>query len=604
MRNLLLLCSCLALGFVSVLGAQDKGWTTLPLNDLSSFEEPPASWSLGGSVYCEPAPTAKFSIRKGTGVLVNQPKSHRGADLRTRLEHGDLDLDLEFMMAPGSNSGIYLQGNYEIQLFDSWGKPRVGFGDVGGIYERWDERRGAGREGYQGYAPAMNVAKAPGTWQHLRISFAAPRFDAYGTKVANARIIRIELNGMTVHENLELTGPTRGNWYAERPRGPLRFQGDHGAVAFRNIRYRLFDEPPLALENIYYETAPLENQDFHDWSLAAVTERGTTDQLTPAVTAAADHIGIYFRADLAVPQAGTYQFDLTAFGNGTLVVDGDTLIKSRWWNASAGKLLNAGTHRVEIVYAKVETWFTKNLALYVSGPGVRRQALHPEGAIPDGSLPNPIYFDTEGAVRLLRSFVDFPAAEAPDKTRLTHAVQVGFPEGLALTYDTKTGAIAQVWRGAFLDVTPMWDSRGDGSSRPRGAVETLSLRSPALAATDSLELRPRGYRVDGKNQPTFLYTLNGALAVADQVRALPERTGLQRELSWEGESAPVAGWCVAEGKQIEEISKGMYRVDGRYLIRLPAKHTYRPEVRTDDAGQQQLVLRPDSGSRIRYELLW
>lgn len=603
MRDLLLVSCYVLLVFTIPLSAQNQSWTTLSLANLDAFKNPPASWSLVSSVHCIPEPNAAFSSRKGTGILLNRPKGNRGADLWTHMEHGDLDLQLEFMMAPGSNSGIYLQGNYEIQLFDSWGKTRVGYGDVGGIYERWNESRGPGREGYQGYAPAFNVAKAPGTWQRLRISFAAPRFDTYGTKIANAQILRIDLNGVTIHENLELTGPTRGNWSTERERGPLRFQGDHGAVAFRNIRYQQFDEPPLALENIYYETASLDEQDFHDWSLATVTARGETDVLSPTVTSATDHIGLYFRAELPVPQAGTYFFDLTAFGNGTLVVDGDTLIKSRWWNAEASKSLSAGRHRVEIVYAKVETWFAKNLGLYVSGPGIRRQALHPEGAVPDGSLPDPIYFDTEGEVRLLRSFVDFPDAGAADKVRLTHPVQVGFPEGVALTYNTHTGNIVQVWRGAFLDVTPMWDSRGDGSSRPRGAVELLGLEPLAVSRGDSLSIRPRGYRLDSENRPTFLYSIDDDIQVADRIVSLSAGKGLQREVSWEGNTATFGGWRLASGTDIEAISKQLYRIDGRYLIRLPAKNDLQPEVRSTATGQELLV-RPTVAGPLRYDILW
>ena len=578
-------------------------WDTIPLGNLAAFEEAPKNWSIVGSAAVLPLAEAKFVSQKGTGILLNQPKNADARDLRTKLEHGDLDLELEFMMVPGSNSGIYLQGNYEIQLYDSWGKTRVGYGDVGGIYERWDDGRGEGRQGYEGYAPAMNVAKAPGTWQRIFISFAAPRFDAYGTKIANARILRIDLNGVTIHENLELTGPTRGNWFPEQARGPLRFQGDHGSVALRNIRYRRFDEPPVALENIYYEAAPLEVQDFHDWSLAEVSERGTSPVLSADVTAAGDRLGLYFRADLALPQSGPYTFDLTSFGNGTLVIDGDTLIKSRWWGAQATKELSAGNHRVEIVYAKVENWFSKVLALYVSGPGIRRQALHPAAAIPDGSLPTPIYHEIAGEIRLLRSFVDIPSAAAEDKVRLTHAVQVGFPDGIAYTYDTHTGSVVQVWRGDFLDVTPMWDSRGDGSSRPRGAVELLSLRPPALAKGDSVAIRPRGYRLDADNQPTFLYSVDTDLAVSDRVAALPDGKGLRRDISWEGNAATVGAWRVAAGDRIEAVAKDWYWIDGRYFLRLPAKNDFDPQVRTID-GRQELLLQVNPQQRISYDILW
>jgi hypothetical protein len=73
-----------------------------------------------------------------------------------------LILKLDYMMAKGSNSGIYLQGRYEVQLLDSWGVRNPRPGDNGGIYERWDEARGKGNEGFQGHAPRHNASRAPG----------------------------------------------------------------------------------------------------------------------------------------------------------------------------------------------------------------------------------------------------------------------------------------------------------------------------------------------------------------------------------------------------------------------------------------------------------
>ena len=129
------------------------------------------------------------------------------------------------MVPRGSNSGIYLQGNYEIQILDSFGKQRVGPGDIGGIY-------GAA-------APRVNAAKAPGQWQTFVIDFQAPRFEN-GQKIANAVFKKIVLNGQVIQENVEVQGPTGGNLgRGDVARGPLMFQGDHGPVAFRNIKITL-----------------------------------------------------------------------------------------------------------------------------------------------------------------------------------------------------------------------------------------------------------------------------------------------------------------------------------------------------------------------------
>jgi hypothetical protein len=71
----------------------------------------------------------------------------------------------------------------------------------------------------------------------MHIEFRAPRFDGDGKKTANARLVKIVLNGRVIHENLELAGPTpSGVTGKEHARGPIMFQGNHGPVAFRNIR--------------------------------------------------------------------------------------------------------------------------------------------------------------------------------------------------------------------------------------------------------------------------------------------------------------------------------------------------------------------------------
>src|SRR5207248_7595358 len=138
-----------------------------------------------------------------------------------------------------SNSGVYVQGRYEVQVFDSFGKADVAEHDCGAIYQRWDPKRGKGNEGYEGHPPKVNASKAPGEWQTFDITFRAPRFDASGKKIANAKFIKVVHNGKTIHENVELNGPTRSAMSTEeKPTGPIMLQGNHGPVAFRNLRIK------------------------------------------------------------------------------------------------------------------------------------------------------------------------------------------------------------------------------------------------------------------------------------------------------------------------------------------------------------------------------
>ncbi len=122
--------------------------------------------------------------------------------------------------------------SHEIQILDSWGVEELKHGDCGGIYERW-----ANGQGYEGHPPRQNASRPAGKWQSFDVVFRAPRFDAGGKKIANARFVKVVHNGKVIHENVEVTGPTRAAIFGdEKPTGPLMLQGDHGPVAYRNIR--------------------------------------------------------------------------------------------------------------------------------------------------------------------------------------------------------------------------------------------------------------------------------------------------------------------------------------------------------------------------------
>ena len=198
-----------------------------------------------------PQPQA-VTFSQGKGVLLNMNDGTKKDNLVSTFEHGDIELELEVMIPKGSNSGIYLQGRYEIQLLDSWGVLDAKYSDIGGIYRNWEKEPG---KIYMGKAPLSNPAKAPGLWQKMKISFRAPKFDSSGKKIANARFVSVELNGVKIHDNVEVPLPTGGPLENnEKPCGPLMIQGDHGPVAFRNINYRLMKDIKFSLTDISYKT--------------------------------------------------------------------------------------------------------------------------------------------------------------------------------------------------------------------------------------------------------------------------------------------------------------------------------------------------------------
>ena len=173
-------------------------------------------------------PLFKKDKKFDAGDLVNFVESNwteeprGGVDLYSEQKFGDATFEIEFMVSKGSNSGIYIMGEYEVQVCDSWGNANPGMGDIGALY-------GAA-------PPKVNASLEPGKWQKIVIEFIAPKFDG-DKKVSNAKFVKITLNGKVVQENVEMKEQTPGGVTGkEAAKGPLMFQGNHGPVAYRNIK--------------------------------------------------------------------------------------------------------------------------------------------------------------------------------------------------------------------------------------------------------------------------------------------------------------------------------------------------------------------------------
>lgn len=182
--------------------------------DLSNWvkrgSDDPAEWKVQNG-YMEVVP--------GTGDIVSKQKFY------------DCQLHVEFwlpLMADArgqarANSGVYLQGRYEVQVLDSYGLDSRD-DDCGGIYKL--------------VAPMVNACRPPEHWQTYDILFRAPRFNEHGVKIEAARISVLH-NGVWIHNNVEIHQPTGGEIdhnYAEP--GPILLQ-DHGdPIRYRNVWVR------------------------------------------------------------------------------------------------------------------------------------------------------------------------------------------------------------------------------------------------------------------------------------------------------------------------------------------------------------------------------
>jgi hypothetical protein len=172
--------------------------------------------SIGGGNAMWPVSAGAFEVAPGTG------------DIQTRQRFGDMLVHLEFWIPQTpvtnaeqdrGNSGLYIQGRYELQILDSYNHPLMDMNDCGAIYGVKDAD--------------SNQSTPPQTWQSYDVTLRAARFNG-NAKTQNARV-SVVWNGVEVHRDLAIPGPTgAGNPETMEP-GPLRLQ-DHGhRVRFRNI---------------------------------------------------------------------------------------------------------------------------------------------------------------------------------------------------------------------------------------------------------------------------------------------------------------------------------------------------------------------------------
>jgi hypothetical protein len=161
------------------------------------------------------------------GYLEVKPRS---GSILSRREFGDCSLHVEFNLPlmPGAqgqaraNSGVYLQGRYEIQVLDSFRNPTYANGGVGAIYGQKD--------------PDKDAVRPPGVWQAYDIHFRAARLDSAGKVIERPRMTVFH-NGVLIHDNVEIaeTETLRNVGGRVAALGPILLQ-DHGnPVRFRNI---------------------------------------------------------------------------------------------------------------------------------------------------------------------------------------------------------------------------------------------------------------------------------------------------------------------------------------------------------------------------------
>jgi len=166
------------------------------------------------------------------GEMVDRPKA---GHIETKQKFGDCQLHIEWMVPvlppdrkgqDRGNSGVFMQGLYEIQVLDTYNNPTYVNGEAGAIYKQ--------------SAPLVNALKPAPNWQSYDVVYYAPRFYSDGTLAEPGRIT-VFLNGILVQSNFAIKGPTDYRMlpaYKAHGDGPIMLQAHNNAVHYRNIWIR------------------------------------------------------------------------------------------------------------------------------------------------------------------------------------------------------------------------------------------------------------------------------------------------------------------------------------------------------------------------------
>jgi hypothetical protein len=160
----------------------------------------------------------------------------KGDGITTKQQFGDIQLHLEFATPSEvkgnsqgrGNSGVYLMGQYELQILDSYDNETYFDGQCGAIYKQTP--------------PMVNACRKPGEWQTYDVIWTAPKFSQDGTSLVKPATMTALQNGVVIQNHYELQGGTfwhqPPHYTAHPEKGPIHLQFHGNPVRFRNIWVR------------------------------------------------------------------------------------------------------------------------------------------------------------------------------------------------------------------------------------------------------------------------------------------------------------------------------------------------------------------------------
>lgn len=557
-------------------------FSAIALQDLSAFQQN-ADWQVVGDVYVDWKVAKQLNVADGTGILLTNKVN--AAPLAFNLEHGDLEMKLEFLLPIQGNAQLLLQGIYPILLIDSWSTTNVQL--CGALPE---------------ITPSVNACKAPGLWQTLNLLFRAPVFDVAGKKIKDAQLDYVILNGMTIHRNVMLKTNE-----AERAIANLVLQSTT-PVAFRNIQTKRFFKDKVTLENIKYKKYTGTWDYIPNFQELTPVAEDTLTLITglEQLAGQTDYFGFVFEGELNIPKEGTYLFETQIDDGGDLYIDNQLIIHNQGepglGTERALVNLTAGKHSFRLTYYE-EVWFAW-ISILVEGPEIEKQPL---ASLALGKNiwekePELIEVRPKNAPEMVRAFIEYGGEKR------THAIGVGDPSGVHYAYDLKEGAIINAWRGRFADVTEMWAGRGESQLlkplnakiEPSAGISTAQLASEKVGWITYVPdgFKALGYSMNTKEQPVFEYELNG-LMWKDNIEPLENK--LRRTLEYSGKETKGYWHKLASATNINQLENGWYTIGGAYYLDYKGKD--KPIIRSTKGGQEMIV--PITlNEPLVYELIW
>jgi cytochrome c2 len=236
---------------------------------------------------------------------------------------------------------------------------------------------------------------------------------------------------------------------------------------------------------------------------------------------------------------------------------------------------------------------------------------HPERSLPDGLIQGAVELVATNEAIIYRNFIQGAGARA---------IGVAYPEKANLAFDANQLRWAMIWQGPFIDAAMHRDGRGAGFVPPLG-YNTVNLPpGPPFAMLPEASApwpestgkkagyQMRGYRLDEKRRPAFLYSFD-SIEIEDYPMAVPgELDAFFRRTLTLKSSKPIAGlWFRAwAGSKIDQDKPGQYFVDSKLTLRLQLANGVTPVVRQNSGRMELLVpVKFERGqAQIIEELIW